>query len=144
MLVTPDGETVGSVSCGCVKDALFEVCDARPIFPTAKRFPEADQVVVDWPHHCLEQQEVDERTVIAVLTHDPKFDVPALKVALGTDAGYVGAVGSRRTHEDRITRVREVGVSDSEITRIHSPVGLDIGGQPLAPTSGPIHPGAPR
>jgi xanthine dehydrogenase accessory factor len=155
------------VRVGKVLGYVVTVCDARPIFATVKRFPEADQVVVDWPHRWLEQQEVDERTVIAVLTHDPKFDVPALKVALGTKAGYIGAMGSRRTHEDRVTRLREAGVSDSELARIHSPIGLDIGartpeetaisicaeivqhrwgggGQPLARTSGPIHPGAPR
>ena len=143
------------------------VCDARPVFATTKRFPEADQVVVDWPHRWLEQQNVDRRTVIAVLTHDPKFDVPALRVALGTDAGYIGAMGSRKTHEDRIQRLREVGVTESELARIHSPIGLDIGartpeetaisicaeivqhrwggsGRSLTQTSGPIHPGAPR
>jgi xanthine dehydrogenase accessory factor len=143
------------------------VCDARPIFATTKRFPDADSVVVDWPHRWLEQQEVSERTVIAVLTHDPKFDVPALKVALATKAGYIGAMGSRKTHNDRIMRLQEAGVTEAEIARIHSPIGLDIGartpeetaisicaeiiqhrwggsGQSLANTSGPIHPGAPR
>ena len=143
------------------------VCDARPVFATAKRFPEADHVVVDWPHRWLERQEVDQRTVIAVLTHDPKFDVPALTVALATKAGYIGAMGSRRTHEDRVTRLREAGVSDVELARIHSPIGVDIGartpeetaisicaeivqhrwggsGQSLTKTQGPIHPGAPR
>jgi len=105
------------------------VCDARPVFATAKRFPEADEVVVKWPHKFLTdtQADVDERTVIAVLTHDPKFDVPLLEVALRTRAGYVGAMGSRRTHEDRLARLREAGVTEEEIARLRSPIGLDLG-----------------
>jgi xanthine dehydrogenase accessory factor len=105
------------------------VCDARPVFATAKRFPEADEVVVKWPHKFLTETEddVDERTVICVLTHDPKFDVPLLEVALRTRAGYVGAMGSRRTHDDRLARLREVGVTEEEIARLHSPIGLDLG-----------------
>ena len=90
------------VKVGKVLGFRVTVCDARPVFATRKRFPDADEVVVDWPHRWLEQQHVDPRTVIAVLTHDPKFDVPALTVALRTDAGYIGAMGSRRTHEDRL------------------------------------------
>jgi xanthine dehydrogenase accessory factor len=105
------------------------VCDARPVFATPKRFPEADEVVVKWPHKFLTEAEddVDERTVICVLTHDPKFDVPLLEVALRTRAGYVGAMGSRRTHEDRLERLREVGVTEEEIARLRSPIGLDLG-----------------
>jgi xanthine dehydrogenase accessory factor len=105
------------------------VCDARPVFATAKRFPEADEVVVKWPHKFLTETEedVDERTVICVLTHDPKFDVPLLEVALRTRAGYVGAMGSRRTHEDRLERLREAGVTEEEIGRLRSPIGLDLG-----------------
>ena len=105
------------------------VCDARPVFATAKRFPEADEVVVKWPHKFLAETEndVDERTVICVLTHDPKFDVPLLEVALRTGAGYVGAMGSRRTHEDRLERLREAGVGEAEIARLRSPIGLDLG-----------------
>jgi xanthine dehydrogenase accessory factor len=105
------------------------VCDARPVFATAKRFPEADEVVVKWPHKFLAETEadVDERTVICVLTHDPKFDVPLLEVALRTGAGYVGAMGSRRTHEDRLERLREAGVTEAEIARLRSPIGLDLG-----------------
>ncbi|MDN3358367.1 XdhC family protein [Actinomadura sp. DC4] len=140
------------------------VCDARPVFATAKRFPEADEVVVKWPHKFLTETEsdVDERTVICVLTHDPKFDVPLLEVALRTGAGYVGAMGSRRTHEDRLERLREAGVTEEEIARLRSPIGLDLGartpeetavsiaaeliqlrwggsGQALTETSGRIH-----
>ena len=143
------------------------VCDARPIFATKKRFPEADDVVVDWPHRWLAQQQVDARTVIAVLTHDPKFDVPAIKQALTTPAGYIGAMGSRRTHEDRLRRLKEAGVTDGELMRLRSPIGLDLGartpeetaisiaaeiisdrwggsGQHLDDTSGPIHSGVDR
>ena len=138
------------------------VCDARPVFATAKRFPEAHEVVCEWPSTYLERTPVDRRTVIAVLTHDPKFDVPLLQVALRSPAGYVGAMGSRRTHDDRLARLREVGVTDEELTRLHSPIGLDLGartpeetavsiaaeivqrrwggsGRPLGVTEGTIH-----
>ena len=103
------------------------VCDARPIFATRARFREADEVIVDWPHRFLASAEVDARTVICVLTHDPKFDVPVLEVALRTPAGYIGAMGSRRTHEDRLERLREVGLTEAELSRLRSPIGLDLG-----------------
>ncbi len=103
------------------------VCDARPVFATKSRFPDADQVVVDWPHRFLAGVEVDARTVICVLTHDPKFDVPVLEVALRTPAGYVGAMGSRRTHTDRLERLREIGLTEGELARLRSPIGLDLG-----------------
>jgi xanthine dehydrogenase accessory factor len=103
------------------------VCDARPIFATRARFREADEVVVDWPHRFLASAEVDARTVICVLTHDPKFDVPVLEVALRTPAGYIGAMGSRRTHEDRLERLREAGLTEPELSRLRSPIGLDLG-----------------
>jgi xanthine dehydrogenase accessory factor len=108
------------------------VCDARPVFATNSRFPEADEVVVEWPHRYLAAQAdaglVDGRTVIAVLTHDPKFDVPVLEIALRLpDVGYVGAMGSRRTHDDRMERLREVGLTDDELARLSSPIGLDLG-----------------
>jgi xanthine dehydrogenase accessory factor len=103
------------------------VCDARPIFATKSRFPDADEVVVDWPHRFLAGAEVDGRTAIAVLTHDPKFDVPVLEVALRSGAGYIGVMGSRRTHEDRLERLREAGLTDEEISRMRSPIGLDLG-----------------
>jgi xanthine dehydrogenase accessory factor len=138
------------------------VCDARGVFATRKRFPDADEVVVEWPHRFLEKAEVDARTVICVLTHDPKFDVPLLEAALKTDAAYIGAMGSRRTHDDRLARLRDEGVSETALARIASPIGLDIGartpeetavsiaaeivalrwggsGQRLAGTDGPIH-----
>ena len=138
------------------------VCDARSIFATRKRFPDADEVVVDWPHRYLVTQKVDSRTVLAVLTHDPKFDVPVLKIALESSAGYIGAMGSRRTHRDRVARLRDEGVSLESIARLHSPIGLDLGsrtpeetalsiaaeivkyrwggtGLPLRESEGPIH-----
>ncbi|RJK96728.1 XdhC family protein [Vallicoccus soli] len=103
------------------------VCDARPVFATARRLPGADEVVVEWPHRYLARTEVDERTVVCVLTHDPKFDVPLLEVALRTPAAYVGAMGSRRTHEDRLARLRERGLGEAELARLSSPIGLDLG-----------------
>ncbi|MPZ71708.1 MAG: XshC-Cox1 family protein [Nitriliruptorales bacterium] len=138
------------------------VCDARGVFATPKRFPDADEVVVEWPHRYLERVDVDAHTVICVLTHDPKFDVPVLELALRTDAAYVGAMGSRRTHDDRVERLRDRGLTDAELARLSSPVGLDIGartpeetavsitaeiiqcrwggtGQPLGQTTGRIH-----
>ncbi|MEV7007712.1 XdhC/CoxI family protein [Streptosporangium sp. NPDC051022] len=138
------------------------VCDARPVFATARRFPEADEVIVKWPHDYLSSITVDERTAICVLTHDPRFDVPLLEVALRTPAGYVGAMGSRRTHEDRLARLREAGLGETELRRLRSPIGLDLGartpeetavsiaaeliqlrwggsGQPLTERSGRIH-----
>lgn len=103
------------------------VCDARPVFATRERFPTADEVVVSWPDEFLQTAEVDQRTVICVLTHDPKFDVPVLKAALETEAGYIGAMGSRRTHDDRTERLREEGVAEDQLSRIASPIGLDLG-----------------
>ncbi|WP_166351316.1 XdhC family protein [Phytoactinopolyspora limicola] len=142
------------------------VCDARAVFATERRFPDADDVVVAWPHTFLEaavnRGDVDRRSVLCVLTHDPKFDVPLLEVALRTDAGYIGVMGSRRTHADRLDRLREFGVTQAQLSRLRAPVGLDIGartpeetavsiaaeivavrsgasGRPLSTTSGPIH-----
>lgn len=103
------------------------VCDARPVFATEARFPDADEIVVEWPHKYLERTEVDGRTVLCVLTHDAKFDVPLLELALRLPVAYVGAMGSRRTHEDRNERLREVGVTELDLARLHSPIGLDLG-----------------
>jgi xanthine dehydrogenase accessory factor len=138
------------------------VCDARPVFATRRRFPDADEVVCEWPATFLARTFVDERAAICVLTHDPKFDVPLLRVALRSPAAYVGAMGSRRTHADRLRRLREDGLTDAELARLCSPIGLDIGsrtpeetavaiaaeiiqarwggtGRPLRSTEGPIH-----
>ncbi|WP_405467341.1 XdhC family protein [Streptomyces canus] len=107
------------------------VCDARPVFTTAERFPEADEVVVDWPHRHLrnlaDRGELDGRTAICVLSHDAKFDLPLLRLALRLPVGYVGAMGSRRTHAQRITELRAAGLGEAELTGLHSPIGLDIG-----------------
>ncbi|MER7684762.1 XdhC family protein [Streptomyces sp. NPDC097610] len=140
------------------------VCDARPVFATAKRFPAGVEVVVDWPHRYLRGTKTDARTVICVLTHDPKFDVPLLEEALRRPAAYIGAMGSRRTHDDRRKRLIDAGLSEGELSRLRSPVGLDLGartpeevavsvaaeivalrwggsGAPLTATGGAIHPG---
>ena len=143
------------------------VCDARPVFTTPARFPGAEEVVVMWPDRYLREQaelgEIDSRTAICVLTHDPKFDVPVLQVALGLpEVGYLGVMGSRRTHEDRMSRLREAGLTDAQLARLASPIGLDLGartpeetavsiaaeiiarrwgggGKPLSDTEGRIH-----
>jgi xanthine dehydrogenase accessory factor len=163
MLVFGATDFAGAVSrIGVFLGYRVTVCDARPVFATARRFPEAHEVVCEWPHTYLARTEVDERTVIAVLTHDPKFDVPLLEVALRTPAAYVGAMGSRRTHEERLVKLRATGLNDAELARLHSPIGLDVGartpeetavsiaaeltqvrwggsGRPLGATEGPIH-----
>ncbi len=142
------------------------VCDARPVFATARRFPEADEVVVQWPHRYLRTElaagRLDERTVVCVLTHDPKFDVPLLELALRHPLAYVGAMGSRRTHDERHKLLSEAGLSPAQLARLASPIGLDLGGRtpeetavsvaaqivaarwggtgrPLAALDGPIH-----
>lgn len=138
------------------------VCDARRAFATADRFPDADEVVVEWPHRYLARASLDARAAICVLTHDPKFDVPAIVEALRSPASYIGVMGSRGTDEDRRRRLREAGVDEDGLARLRSPIGLSLGGrspqetaiaiaaelvmvrhrasgQPLRETSGPIH-----
>jgi len=110
------------------------LCDARPLFATRARFPEVDELVVDWPHRYLRAEvdagRVDERTVVCILTHDPKFDVPVLQVAFDLPEGcYIGAMGSRRTHDDRMDRLREAGATEEQLARLHSPIGLDLRGR---------------
>ena len=123
----------------------------------------ADQVVCEWPHRWLADQNITANTVICVLTHDPKFDIPVLKIALRSNAAYVGAMGSRKTHQDRLDRLAQAGLSAAEIARLRSPIGLDLGGRspqetalsilaevvmvresrsglPLSETEGTIHP----
>lgn len=139
------------------------VCDARPVFATQARFPHADEVVVDWPHRYLERTDVDARTAVCVLTHDATFDIPLLRLALGLPVGYVGAMGSRRTHAERLRLLREAGVPEDRLARLRSPIGLELGartpqetavsiaaeiiaavnlgsGLPLSRRTGPIHP----
>jgi len=142
------------------------LCDARPMFATRARFPFADEVVVDWPHRLLARigPDLTARDVICVLTHEARFDVPAIIAALATEVGYLGAMGSRRTHDDRQQRLREAGVSEAALGRLRSPIGLDLGAltpeetavsicaeviatrsgaeiavRPLSVTGGPIH-----
>jgi xanthine dehydrogenase accessory factor len=103
------------------------VCDARAIFVTPERFPDADELVTEWPNVFLERAPVDARTAICVLTHDSKFDVPALRVALATPARYIGAMGSRRTTERRNERLLKEGLTEDDLARIHAPIGLSIG-----------------
>jgi xanthine dehydrogenase accessory factor len=103
------------------------VCDARARFVTRERFPDVDELVVEWPDAFLQRAPVDERTAICVLTHDHKFDVPLLMLALRTPAAYIGAMGSRRTTDDRAERLRAEGVTDEELSRLHAPIGLRIG-----------------
>lgn len=119
------------VRMGALLGYRVTVCDARPAFATAERFPDADEVLAQWPHHWLAAHEadIDATTAVCVLTHDAKFDVPVLGLALRGEAGYVGAMGSRRTHEDRLQRLRAAGLSTAELTRLRSPIGLDLGGR---------------
>ncbi len=105
------------------------VCDAREVFATTQRFPLADEVVVDWPDRLLAEvgPELRRRDAVCVLTHDVKFDVPAIVGALATSVGYIGVMGSRRTHDDRLGRLRDAGVTDEQLAWLRSPIGLDIG-----------------
>jgi xanthine dehydrogenase accessory factor len=141
------------------------VCDAREVFATTRRFPDADEVVVDWPHRLLGRvgERLGPRDAVCVLTHDHKFDVPAILAALATDVGYLGAMGSRRTCAERLDRLEAEGADMAAVdARLHAPIGLDLGartpeetavaivaeiiatrtGRPsssLRTTSGPIH-----
>ncbi len=116
------------------------VCDARAVFATRQRFPLADEVVVDWPNRLLEKigPELGPRDAVCVLTHDAKFDVPALSAALKTRAGYIGAMGSRRTHAARVERLLEAGVSEDSLGRVMSPIGLDLGSRTPEETASSI------
>jgi xanthine dehydrogenase accessory factor len=141
------------------------VCDAREVFATKRRFPMADEVVVSWPDAVFADRgaRLGPRDAVCILTHDPKFDVPAVRGALATGVGYIGVMGSRATHERRLARLAEAGIDDPrELARLHSPIGLDLGGRtpeetavaivgeiiavrtgrsavPLSRSAGPIH-----
>ncbi len=121
--------TAALARLGKVLGYRVTVCDARPVFATAARFPMADEVVVDRPERHLAKIGADlgPRDAVCVLTHDPKFDVPAIVAALGTKVGYLGAMGSRRTHADRIERLEQAGVERAALERVMAPIGLDIG-----------------
>jgi xanthine dehydrogenase accessory factor len=105
------------------------VCDARPVFATTQRFPGADVVAVKWPNDLLDEvgHSLGQRDAVCVLTHDNKFDVPAVTGALATGVGYIGVMGSRKTHDNRTVRLREAGVTDEQLAKLMSPIGLDIG-----------------
>ena len=105
------------------------VCDARAVFATRQRFPMADEVVNEWPDRYLAVvgKDLGPRDAVCVLTHDPKFDVPAITAAVQTKAGYLGVMGSRRTHEKRTIRLKEAGLDDAGFARLMSPIGLDLG-----------------
>lgn len=108
---------------------LVTVVDARRTLATRERFPDVDRLIVAWPDDAFPDLDIHPSTAIAILTHDPKFDEPALLGALGTPARYIGAVGSRKTNADRRERLVSNGVSDNDLARVHGPIGLDIGGQ---------------
>ncbi len=105
------------------------VVDARPIFATQDRFDHADELMRSWPEDALRELKLNESTYVVTLTHDEKLDTPALVYALDHPVGYIGALGSKRTHAKRVAVLREAGVSDEQITRIHAPIGLDLGGR---------------
>ncbi|HEX6512596.1 MAG TPA: XdhC/CoxI family protein [Chloroflexota bacterium] len=105
------------------------VIDPRAVFATKERFPDADHIAVEWPDRFLAKAPIGPSTAIVVLTHDPKFDIPALLHALQTDAGYIGALGAKRTNEERFSKLRGAGCTEDQLARIHAPVGLDIGGK---------------
>ncbi|MFI7102527.1 XdhC family protein [Streptomyces sp. NPDC050161] len=119
--------TAALVRTGVFLGYRVTVCDARPVFATRARFPEADEVVVDWPHRYLQRTDTDSRTVLCVLTHDAKFDIPLLTAALRMPVAFVGAMGSRRTHEDRVRLLADAGVTADELAGLRSPIGLDLG-----------------
>jgi len=103
------------------------VCDARATFLTEERFPDADELVLEWPDRFLETAPVDARTVVCMMTHDMKFDVPALKLALASNAGFIGAIGSEKTRAERDQRLRDEGVGEADLARLHAPIGIQIG-----------------
>ena len=113
---------------GAAMGLRVTVVDPRDVFATAARFPEAE-VVLDWPDRYLTTQTLDVRAAVCVLTHDPRIDVPAVRAALASPVGYIGAMGSRHTHDDRVRRLAEAGVSAAARARLRSPIGLDLGGR---------------
>ncbi len=103
------------------------VVDARAAFATPERFPHADEVICEWPDEVLTRIPLHLATAAAVLTHDPKFDEPTLRVLLKSDVGYIGAIGSRKTSQERNERLKQQGITDEQLARIHAPIGLNIG-----------------
>ena len=111
------------------------VIDARSQFATAERFPDADELIVAWPDDGLAKLRLDRSTALVILTHDPKFDLPALRSALASEAGYIGAIGSRKTNANRFEKLREEGISEAELARVHGPIGLNLGGRSAEETA---------
>jgi xanthine dehydrogenase accessory factor len=105
------------------------VIDARAKFASRERFPEADELIVAWPDEAMSKVTVDSSTYVVILTHDPKFDLPALRSVLEKDAGYVGAIGSRKTNQNRFDALRQEGFTEEQLARVHGPIGLDLGGR---------------
>jgi xanthine dehydrogenase accessory factor len=105
------------------------VIDARAKFASRERFPEADELIVAWPDEAMSKVTVDSSTYVVILTHDPKFDLPALRSVLEKDAGYVGAIGSRKTNQNRFDALRHEGFTEEQLARVHGPIGLDLGGR---------------
>ncbi len=105
------------------------VIDARAKFATKERFPEADELIVAWPDEAMGKIAIDNSTYVVILTHDPKFDLPALRSVLKEDAGYVGAIGSRKTNQNRFDALRKEGFTEAQLARVHGPIGLDLGGR---------------
>jgi xanthine dehydrogenase accessory factor len=105
------------------------VVDARSKFATGERFPEADELIVSWPDEALSKMTMDNSTYVVILTHDPKFDLPALRAVLGKEVGYIGAIGSRKTNQNRFDALRAEGFTEEQLSRVHGPIGLDLGGR---------------
>jgi xanthine dehydrogenase accessory factor len=105
------------------------VVDARAKFATKERFPEADELIVAWPDEAMEKIVIDNSSYVVILTHDPKFDLPALRSVLAKDAGYIGAIGSRKTNQNRFDALRAEGFTEEQLSRVHGPIGLDLGGR---------------
>jgi xanthine dehydrogenase accessory factor len=105
------------------------IVDARAKFATKERFPEADELIVAWPDEALARLSIDNSSYVVILTHDPKFDLPALRSVLGKEAGYIGAIGSRKTNQNRFDALRAEGFTEDQLTRVHGPIGLDLGGR---------------
>lgn len=105
------------------------VIDPRPVFATSERFREADELIIGWPQEVLSESSFNDSTYLVVLSHDPKLDNPALKLALNSGCRYIGALGSRKTHARRVRSLKDEGLTDDQISRIHAPIGIDLGGR---------------
>jgi xanthine dehydrogenase accessory factor len=105
------------------------VIDARAKFATAERFPEADELIVGWPDDGMSKLVIDSSTYVVILTHDPKFDLPALRSVLKREPGYIGAIGSRKTNQNRFDALRKEGFTEEQLSQVHGPIGLDLGGR---------------